>query len=212
MNGLEPHGFLPADVKGVLGVQYRALGVLFDPLRILWSDPSYMGSIYDGVSKFVSMIEDEELSCPMEKLVLVGYSQGALALHIALRVIAAADPAELSPTHIGAVLMVADLAKVGNALKETWQGDQAVAGAGVLNAKGIWTTTPGLPDQGPLPASVVGSTLAICHNHDIVCAPGSGSNVDNHTNHTGTEMDDMGLWAANLMLANYGTAFSLTGL
>lgn len=148
------------------------------------------------------MIEDEELHCPTEKLVLSGYSQGALVIHIALLELNHSDPSALDSTHIAAVLMIADPAKVGGAAEETWQADDQLAGAGVQNADGIWTKLPGLPDvdKGPLPSSVVGRTLAICHNHDIVCAPGGQSNFTQHTDYNASEEGDMGVWAADQYL------------
>ena len=184
----------------VLGVQYRALGTLFDPLK--FGTQAYFDSIYEGVDQLQEMIQGEESHCPGEKLVLAGYSQGALVIHIALLELANSDPAALGSSHIAAVLMIADPAKVGHAAEETWEGDLEVAGAGVQNADGIWTKIPGLPeeDKGPLPSSVVGLTLAICHNHDIVCAPGSGASVSNHTSYDSAETGDMGLWAADLYL------------
>jgi hypothetical protein len=72
----------------------------------------------------------------------------------------------------------------------------------VLNADGIWTKVPSLPsaNKGPLPSSVVGQTLALCDNHDIVCAPGFGASASNHTDYDSAEENDMGLWAADLYL------------
>ncbi|WP_353848643.1 cutinase family protein [Cellulomonas sp.] len=44
----------------------------------------YNGSIYDGVDKLIARMERESIDCPTEKFVVVGYSQGALAAHLAL--------------------------------------------------------------------------------------------------------------------------------
>ncbi len=167
----------------VLAVQYRALGTVFDPLK--FGTQAYVDSIYEGVDKLVAMIQDEESHCPNEKLVLAGYSQGALVIHIALLDLADSDPGTLGPEHLAAVLMIADPGKVGHAAETTWEADLEDAGAGVQNADGIWTKLPGLfdDDKGPLPSSVVGRTLAICHNHDPVCALGSFAKVSQHTSY-----------------------------
>ncbi len=188
----------PGNVKE-LGVQYRALGTLYDPLKL--GTQAYTDSIYDGVYKLTAMIQDEESNCPGEKLVLAGYSQGALVIHISLLELANDDPSVLG-SNIAAVLLMADAGKWGHGAEDTWEADLQQAGAGVENADGIWTKVPGLPDsdKGPIPTSVVGQTLALCHNHDIVCSPGSGASVSNHTSYDSSEEDDMGLWAADTYL------------
>lgn len=106
------------------------------------------------------MIQDEEQNCPGEKLVLAGYSQGALVIRIALLQLAADDPSAFG-FHIAAVLMLADPAKVSNGAEDTWEADLQQAGSAVENADGIWTEITGLPDsdKGPIPDSVVGQTL-----------------------------------------------------
>ncbi|HTR73678.1 MAG TPA: cutinase family protein [Solirubrobacterales bacterium] len=198
LSRLQQFGSSP-NVK-VLGVHYRALGTVFDPLK--FGTDAYFESIYEGVEQLQEMIFDEESACPGEKLVLGGYSQGALVIHIALLDLARSAPSALSSSHLAAVLLIADPAKVGHGAEELWEGDLESAGGGVQNADGIWTKVPGLPDEdkGPIPSSVVGRTLAICHNHDIVCAPGSQSSVAHHTSYDSTETGDMGLWAADLYL------------
>ena len=196
-----PYG-ASSDIK-VLAVQYRALGVLSDPLRMLYSE-DYMNSIYDGVNKTVQMIEDEETNCPSEKIVLAGYSQGALAIHIALRQLAASDPGALSSGRIVAVLLLADPAKVANDGGQIWENDPTQyanwqAGAGVRNADGIWTHW--VPtDNGVLPAAVRAQALEYCHNHDTVCSPGLGASVTHHTSYTSSETGAMGTWAADQFL------------
>jgi hypothetical protein len=190
----------PGDIKE-LGVQYEALGTEQIPLHF----GDYWDSIYDGVYRIKSMIQDEEANCPGEKLVLSGYSQGALAIHIALLELAQSDPNSLNSGQIAALVLLADPAKVSNGAETTWEGDLQSAGSGVQNADGIWTKFGdliGVPtgDQGPLPASVVGQTLAMCHNHDIVCSPGLGASPTNHTDYSTAELDDMGLWAADTYL------------
>ena len=193
---LEQFGSSP-NVKE-LGVPYEAAGV--DALNFI--DQSYINSIYEGSGMLDSMIKDEEANCPGEKLVLAGYSQGALAVHISLLNLAASDPGALAGGKIAAVLLIADPAKISHGAEDTWEADLQQAGAGVLNADGIWTKVPGLPsaNKGPLPSSVVGQTLALCHNHDIVCAPGFGASASNHTDYDSAEENDMGLWAADLYL------------
>jgi hypothetical protein len=191
---LSNYGYSSSDVK-VLAVQYRALEAN-NPLNYITQ--AYFDSVYDGVNKTVSMILDEESHCPSEKLILAGYSQGALAIHLALMDLASADPGTLSS--IAAVLMIADPAKVGYAAEETWELDELLAGPGVSAADGIWTKSAPHSMSGPLPSLVTGRTLAICHNQDIVCSPGLWSTIDNHTSYDTSEENDMGVWAADTLL------------
>ncbi|WP_188113629.1 cutinase family protein [Nocardioides humilatus] len=189
---IAPPGSFAYTVKA-LGVQYRALGTLSDPTRLL-TGASYFDSIYDGVSKVKSLLADEHAHCPNEKFVLAGYSQGALAIHIALRQLASEGSSLISSNRLVAVLLLADPAKVANGAEETWEFDEYYAGGGVRNADGIWTHFSPY-DNGPLPSQVSGQTLAFCHNHDVVCSPGFGARVRNHTNYTNDELRHMGSWA-----------------
>ena len=179
-----------------LTVQYPAAGV--DEINFLTA--TYIDSIYEGVGLLEAMIQNEEVNCPSEKLVLAGYSQGALVVHIALLQLDQTDPAALDPSHLAAVLLIADPAKVADGAEETWQSALTLAQPSVQNADGLWTKLSGGVDSGPLPPSVVGLTLAMCHNKDIVCAPGFGSSPTQHTNYSSSEETDMGFWAADLYL------------
>jgi hypothetical protein len=197
-NTLAHYGYSTNDVK-VLPVRYEALSAT-DVVNYI--DQNYYDSIYDGVNQVVSMILDEESHCPSEKLILAGYSQGALAIHLALQNLADSSAGSLSSSHIAAILLLADPAKFGHAVEETWENDPTIyanyeAGAGVVNGDGIWTKTAPGSASGPLPPSVTGRTLAFCHNHDPVCSPGLGFHVSNHTSYDQTETGSMGVWAAD---------------
>ncbi|MCB1257375.1 MAG: hypothetical protein KDB26_09735, partial [Microthrixaceae bacterium] len=108
---------------------------------------------------------------------------------------------------------VADPGKARNGAEETWEDDPNLyanyeAGAGVTNAVGVWWKPSwfqdswGLPDMGPLPGAVTGRTVALCHNHDPVCASSAGGELgdfiwgrfSNHTSYTTSEMSAMGDW------------------
>jgi Cutinase len=155
-----------SDIK-TLGVQYRALGTESDPLRMLYG-ADYMSSIYDGVNRLVAMISDESTHCPNEKIVLAGYSQGALAIHIALRQINSSSRRTLD--HIAGVALIADPAKTSYGAEYTLEEDTKEAGTGVAKAEGIWTKfSPA--DVGQIPSAVAPRTIAMCRNHDPVCAP-----------------------------------------
>ena len=140
----------------------------------------YLNSIYDGVGNLLATINALHSACPAEQIVLAGYSQGALVIHLTLKLyLANNEPGLLNQSVIGAVALVADPAKVANDEDTLWQSDQTAAGSGVSHADGVWTDlrdavsdTNGLMG-GPLPSSVDGRTIEICHQYDPVCAPGS---------------------------------------
>jgi hypothetical protein len=195
---LHKYGGVPT-IK-VMGVPYEALGAT-NPMNYL--DQDFFNSIYDGVSLLDGMIQDEVTYCPGEKIVLAGYSQGALVIHLELKQLSQNEPGLITAGHLPAVALVADPGKVGHGAEETWENDPNLyanyeAGAGVTNADGIWTKF-GMPNEGPLPTSVTGRTLAFCHNHDPVCAPGDPLTLrlSEHTNYSGSEMSAMGDWIAD---------------
>ena len=199
------------DIKQ-MGVQYRALGTISDPFRFLYG-PDYFDSIYDGVNKIMDMVSFEASNCPDEEIVLSGYSQGALAVHIALRKIAANSPGYLD--HIIGVALISDPGKVSHGLEYTLEEFDKEAGSGVSNAEGIWTKFIAGSDVGPLPSVIAGKTISICRNHDPVCAPPSPqlllekglTAIHYHTDgYYETNTDVLGRWVADHYM---GQPFSL---
>lgn len=144
-----------------------------------------------------------------EKIVLSGYSQGALVVHSTLRSLEAFHPQAMS--YIAAVVLVADPGKVSRGAETLWEGEGLPARESIFNAEGIYTKSFGnwfgsadwydttTRGAGPLPASVTGRTLSICHDKDAVCAPGRRSGVGPHTNYSSSELNAMGRWAAELV-------------
>ena len=200
---LTAYGYDESTDIQVLGVQYPALGV---PLPAVY-DYDYYSSIRHGVEETKALLRDVQFYCPGQQIVLGGYSQGALAIHVALLELALYEPDVINSPQIAAVLLLADPAKKSNGLEETWEKDPNLyadyeAGWGVAGADGTWTIAPGMPeeDKGPIPSVVVYRTLAFCHNFDIVCAPGLGASTGQHTNYTASETAAMGAWAADQIL------------
>jgi hypothetical protein len=181
-------------------------------------DADYYSSIYDGVNKLVEMIYDEANHCPNEKLVLSGYSQGALVIHIALRQLAAADRNILN--QIAGVALIADPAKTSNgaeATLEEYDSDfhNTWAGNGIQGAEGVWTKFMYGDDVGPLPSAITGRTIAMCRNHDPVCATPNPTwlterlifNTSLHTDgYYESHTDVLGRWVADKYL---GVPFQL---
>ena len=111
---------------------------------------AYFYSIYEGVDQLQEMIFYEENHRPGEKLVLAGHSQAAFVIHIALLNLASSDPSLLQSSHLAAVPMIADPAKVGHAAEETWERTSSSPAAGAERGWDL-TKVPGLPhDEGIL--------------------------------------------------------------
>jgi hypothetical protein len=97
------------------GIRYRALGVWHNPLKT-----DYLGSIYEGVAQLTAFLRQEIRRCAADpqEIVLIGYSQGALAIHIALRyldgeAVLGPDLAAISVMdRISSVILIADPGKV----------------------------------------------------------------------------------------------------
>ena len=169
---LDTHAFGSSSNMKVLGVQYRALGVISNPFRMLY-DADFSASIYEGVNKITQMVQDEAFNCPEQKIVLAGYSQGALSIHIALRILERTAPSALES--IVGVGLISDPAKTrdgAEATLEAYDRDyfNSWAGSGVTAAEGVWTKYMYGSDTGPLPPLIAERTIAMCRNHDPVCA------------------------------------------
>jgi len=194
------------------GIRYRALGVAHDPL-----ENSYLGSIDEGVAQLKNFLEQEITRCKNDpqEIVLIGYSQGALAVHLAL--LDMEGESVIFPDwsivrifdRISSVILIADPAKVGWGSETLFETTNKPAGAGVRNADGIWTqlwpaSVVAGGWEGPLPETIANRTVAICHNYDIVCAPplftlGAvkvAMGIDAHTSYTAEELNWLGEQAA----------------
>jgi hypothetical protein len=185
----------PGAIVTPRGLQYRALGVFFNPVN--FGVTGYIESIFEGVDRLIDVIAeiDANVGCPEPKVVLAGYSQGALVVHLTLLAFDVAQVVDLE-----AVILIADPAKVANDQNTLWEAELTPAGSGVSNAEGVWTKGSGYgyaAATGPIPTYIRNATIEICHDNDIVCAPGFGSGMSAHTNYSSAELRAMGVWAAN---------------
>ena len=207
----ESHGNTVAPIV----LRYRALGV--GNIPFLFGHTNYWSSIWQGVNAVIDeMARIRSGSCGgTSKIVLAGYSQGALAIHLALAKLAdAGQTTALSSAHLSAVVLLADPAKTKDGEGTIWEqvtgDDTGYGGTGVTKAKGIWIT--GFDEVGPgplgaltyindpIPDPVQSRTLTMCHNHDIVCSPGAGGIgflATQHTNYNDAETFALGRWAAS---------------
>jgi hypothetical protein len=194
---IEAYGVPESDFN-VLGLRYRALGVEAAALV----NGEYEESIWEGVAALKEVLHERETECPSEPAILIGYSQGALVIHLALRELQKSDPSMLSASHIAGVMLIADPAKVGSESEPVWEEENvpAAPGSGIYKADGLWTKL-GEPDSGPLPSAVTNRAISFCANHDIVCAPGFGSHLSEHENYyQAGNLNAMGEWMAERIL------------
>jgi hypothetical protein len=184
-----------------IGVEYRALGVVHNPLRPFTSaNVSYLGSIWQGVDRLVALMKSEADRCETgTKFVLSGYSQGALVVHLALLQLEDEESPLLSPSRIAGVILVADPAKTqgGDGTLYIDRFSRAAdSDLGMLNATGVWSQGRVGRDDDPIPSTIWSRTVSMCHNNDMVCAPGWGSTSGNHTDYSNDEGRFMGGWVA----------------
>jgi cutinase len=123
-----------------------------------WMD--FMDSVEEGTDAAAEQLEAFTAQCPQTKVVLAGYSQGAMVIHRNLHDLAE-DP------HIAAALLVAD----GDRLPADTtinMGSTAVLpglGKGVAQEHSFLAST----DTSPLPPEIGARTVSVCDVGDPVC-------------------------------------------
>jgi len=185
---------LAAGTTKQVAIQYQALPVPVVDRRV--SPADYTESIFDGVDKLIARMNVEDVDCPSSKFVILGYSQGALAVHIALRTLETTDPAMLAKvTHVG---LISDPGRVVGGSESMWSSASGssnpltvtVPGLIVEASAGVWSGlslfTGGA--NGALPGSVTSNTYTLCHRGDLVCSFALGSTISKHTNYTDDEL------------------------
>ncbi|MGY0386359.1 fibronectin type III domain-containing protein [Nocardioides sp. WG-D5] len=190
------------EVHKVIGLRYTAMhvplvegvvgGMVSVGIATGYSWAAYRASIWEGVDRLEQYIEDEIHRCEdAQRYVLVGYSQGALAIHLYLTERASSK----ALAKISAVGLVADPAKNSYPEEDVYSNDFVQAGdtAVARSREGAYAYA-GLRGSGPLPSDVAARTVSMCHELDIVCAPGWPASEAAHTNYAGSgnEMIDMG--------------------
>ena len=192
-----------ATVQKGIALRYTAMHVpilenatgplsVFNSFNAAYADASYNASIWMGVDRIKQYLEDEYFKCgTTQKYVMVGYSQGALAIHIYLNLRA---PSFII-NQIAAVGLIADPAKNGNGAESVFSNGFQTADSGMWNATGVYRKAL-LPGSGAIPSAIAPRTASLCHNNDIVCAPGWGSYAWNHTNYQdqADEMQGLADW------------------
>ncbi|WP_188113632.1 cutinase family protein [Nocardioides humilatus] len=184
----------PGTTVRPVGLEYRALGVAHNPIS--YNHPTYLQSIYQGVDVLKNLLASEHNRCAEEpqKVVLAGYSQGALVIRLAIADLERTNSPLLSTDFIGGIILLADPAKTSQGDEWIWDTANSDAPFGIWNAEGIWSKFA--EDRNPIPPWLVDRTISMCHDNDIVCAPGWGSGGSQHTNYSIAESESLGRWSA----------------
>ena len=191
-----------------MAIQYQALAVpLVGDRRV--SVDQYLGSIFDGSAKLQERMTQEFRDCPDSKVIIVGYSQGALAAHLNLY-----DGVNDDDRIVG-VVMIADPSRVSNAQEEWWasasfsgtQIERLVAPDSAHKAsEGSWTvlkTIIGASGTSSLAPAVADKTIGICHPRDPVCSARPNVSMSEHENYSSSELTAIGYRLAARIL--YGS-------
>lgn len=152
---------------------------------------SYMASIETGVAALTGVLSQVRSECPEQRIVLAGYSQGALVIHQALNDLARTGAPVVD--RIASVVLIADPAQRA-------QSNRTKMGSSTFGSRGLWQWLPGT-DKTDLPQQVRG-VIAYCNDLDIVCAMEPASFASDrygervHTSYMALEMRELGRLAA----------------
>jgi hypothetical protein len=139
-------------------VEYPAVAVPPDGDIMGWA--GFIGSVDTGTAALGQQYASFVQRCPTTKVVLAGYSQGAMVVHRNLHALAA------SP-NLGPVLLVADGDRLPEDTTLNMGTVTAVPGAGMGVAQD-WPILAHAPTE-PLPPAVGRRTISVCDLGDIVC-------------------------------------------
>lgn len=170
-------------------------GISFDPTKLT----EYLTSINYGIDKLRNRLSQIHTECPNAKVVLAGYSQGAMVIHMAMSTINDIPSDRPQLDKISAILLLAD----------PLQNVEADGGTQLGNV----AQTPGAPNRGLIdiitgpvyqmivrenlngnldalnkdyPQQLADRTLYFCDFGDLMCAPNIFLGLDQMTSaHTG---------------------------
>lgn len=140
-------------------VDYTAAGVPMSTSTAAWGD--YLGSIYNGGVNLFGVINWWAGECPDERLILSGYSQGAMVVHRTLRTLRSERPSIAN--RIDAAVLIAD----GENLP--WDRTTRYGSAGTI-ARGVALWMPGSgASTSRFPRSWQNKVIDVCDRWDVVC-------------------------------------------
>ncbi|MGW0579855.1 IPT/TIG domain-containing protein [Streptomyces sp. NPDC002920] len=127
---------------------------------------AYIRDLDSGVAEARRALTERAAVCPNERVVLAGYSQGAMLAHRVLEdaTVPGAQPLTASVrARVDAALLIADGDRVAGDTTRNY-------GTARPTAQGIGTKTPGTGTvRAKLPASLGALTFSVCNAGDLVC-------------------------------------------
>jgi Cutinase/Regulator of chromosome condensation (RCC1) repeat len=147
------------EIAAALGLGLGAAWAVNDYLNTKLTP--FKASISMGVDTATGVLENRAVRCPSERIVLAGYSQGAMVMHeVVNRLYDTGQNAILA--RIGGVVLLADGDRVP--FTQTSLMGSPVAGRA---GKGITSWQPGKARE--IAPPVIGRTFSICVKNDVVC-------------------------------------------
>jgi Cutinase/Fibronectin type III domain len=178
----------PVPTVKTLGLRYPAMDVPGGlSLAVVVGSNAFIDSAWDGVYALEDEISYETSRCSNEHVILAGYSQGALAIHLAIGYLSGPESDRIS-----AILLLADPAKTGD-------GGETALGSATPSIPGIYTN---YINKIEMPSSLAGLTASMCNDQDIVCANAFPSGPWAHTSYS-TELTTLGEWGADVVRPPY---------
>lgn len=176
---------LPEDTSiNLRAVEYPAMAVPVSLKQETWED--YFESVAEGVSATKDTINDTVDECPESKIVVAGYSQGAMALRRALLELGSVDS-------IVAGVLIGDGDKLPDDKVTTIDDYDTDDYEGIAQlARDQWDFDSGTSEE-PLPSDWESRILSACRGGDVVCALESfdvGSITDDISAHTNYDAED----------------------
>jgi hypothetical protein len=160
----------------------------------------YMSSIRSGVLELEGQLIHAATACPNQKIVLVGYSQGAMVIQMALADLVASPGVASSVITSGFIRGVLLLA---NPLQDPFNSIGTYLGSG--SSRGLITAlnkAPGVTSLGKLllgfdmtdsyPSAVSAKTVSYCTAGDVMCAPLLQFSVATHVGYTSEQLAPLG--------------------
>ncbi len=117
----------------------------------------YMASLIEGESLLNTFLFSRVRQCPAERLVLAGYSQGAMVIHRSLQLLGS-----VVTNRVDAVVLIGD----GDRLP----GDNVLSyGTASTRAKGVGQWYPAYSQASAAKLGLTGRVFSVCNVKDIVC-------------------------------------------
>jgi hypothetical protein len=138
----------------------------------------YLASIDNGGNALYTAMGLRNRKCPGETFVVIGYSQGSMAIKVGLSSMAKRGERQLL-SRIGGIGLIADPAKRAN---EYNVGSAAPRSEGVATNLGRGRTVP---------SSVAGTFASACQSRDVVCDFSKNGSVSVHKNYPDSVLADL---------------------